>query len=333
MDHFDLYRQLPDEWLGLDERQILQKLKRPTLFHCPGHDPSRAVVVSCLLHGNEPSGYIAVIEELKRQARGVSRYRFDVIYLIGNVEAAKAGEMFEWHRLDSQSDMNRVWRPGQEIADEWDVFIRSKNLIALLDLHNTSGQSQPFSVLAKQDEPTMRLANVLAGTHVLMPDAASSLISCSSKYAPAVAVECGKRMLGQSDEHARVTLGRFFLATQVTRGNPERYFFKKVYANVRAIAVQDGVPFFFGTSAQPGSTVIRKDLDRLNLMDAPAGEVIGWAPKNYLVYKKNQLSTDDSIDCVDGELRLKKLATIIMATPDERVAKGDCLLYIGEEMV
>lgn len=332
MDHFDLYRQLPDEWLGLTERQILQKLKRPTLFHCPGHDPSRAVVVSCLLHGNEPSGYIAIIEELKRQARGVARYRHDVIFLIGNVEAARQGGMFECRQLESQTDMNKVWKQGGELGEEWDLFIRGKNLIACLDLQNSVGQSQPFAVWTQNNDATKRLANVLAGTHVYMPESLNSLIGFTSTYAPAIAISCGKRLLGQSDEHARVTLQRFFLAAQIVRGNPERYFFKKVYSNVKGISIQEGVPFFFGNGPSQGSLVLRKDIDRLNFMDSKAGEVIGWGPKNYLVYK-NQVQADDLIACLDGTLRLTKDCTILMAAPDEQIVKTDHLFYSAEELV
>ena len=152
------------------------KLKRPTIFHCPGHDPTRSVVISCLLHGNEPSGYVAVIEELKRNARGVSRYRFDVIFLIGNVEAAKAGQQFESRQLDGQYDMNRIWKEGMELAQEWELYIKNFLPIAFLDLHNTSGQSQPFSIWTKNDDSTKRLANILAGTHLLIPESMKSML-------------------------------------------------------------------------------------------------------------------------------------------------------------
>lgn len=333
MEHFDLYKNMPDDWLGLDDRSILMKLKRPTIFHCQGHDSSQCVIVSGMLHGNEPSGFSAIIEELKRHARGVSRYRIDVIFLIGNVEAARAGSLFETRHLPSQPDMNRLWKSGTDITDEWEVFIKTRNPIAHLDLHNTTGQTQPFAIWTKEDQPTRRLANVLAGTHMYLPESMSSFIGFNAQFCPSICIECGKRMLGQSDEHARMTMQRFFLATQVVRGNPERYFFQKVFHNARPISIQDGVPFFLGAAPVPGSCIIRKDLDRFNFMEMKAGETLGWSPKNYLVIKKGQLPTDEFIDCVNGALIAKKPMTICLATPDEAVAKSDHLFYIIEEKV
>ena len=334
MEHFDLYRCLPDDWLGIDERAIIQKLKKPTIFHCSGHDQSRCVVVSCLLRGNEPSGFVAIVEELKRNARGVARYRHDVIFLVGNVEAAKAApSLFEQPFIEGQLDLKRCWKDGVDISDEWNSFIKDKYPIASLDFRNTSGTCHPFAVWTKDDEPTKRLANVLAGTHLFMPDSLGSFVSFNARYAPSIAVNCGKRGVGQSEEHARMTMQRFFLSTQIVRGNPERYFFRKVYTNLRPISVQDGVPFFFGASPVPGTLIIRKDIDRLNFMDALPGDVIGWAPKNYLVHKKGQLPTDDFFEVIDGQIKLKQKVVLAIANPNEKVAKADALFYIVDEMV
>ncbi|MDQ3403211.1 MAG: hypothetical protein M3548_07425, partial [Actinomycetota bacterium] len=102
---FDGYDELKPLLDGSDE-DVLVALGKPALIRIPGTDDRpRARLVSVLLHGNEDSGYRAVLEVL----RGGERYPFDLWVFIGNVRAAHTDGWFAHRYLENQEDFNRVW--------------------------------------------------------------------------------------------------------------------------------------------------------------------------------------------------------------------------------
>ena len=69
-----------------DPLSFLESLDGPTAWRVPGRDRSRVRVVTTLLHGNEPSGLLAMHEWLGAGPEPA----VDVICVIANVEAAPA---------------------------------------------------------------------------------------------------------------------------------------------------------------------------------------------------------------------------------------------------
>src|SRR3989344_1752345 len=54
---------------GLSDVEALKTMDRPTIFRIPGEDHSRAVLVSTLLHGREPSGFRAFLREAETEKK------------------------------------------------------------------------------------------------------------------------------------------------------------------------------------------------------------------------------------------------------------------------
>src|SRR3712207_1095687 len=125
--------------LDISDEDVLVRLGQPTLIRIPGTDRApRARFVSCLLHGNEDSGYRAVLELLRTGAR----FPFDLWVFIGNVPAASRDGWFAHRYLDDQEDFNRVWRrggpstPTSQITDAVLARLDTLDLEACLDLQD-----------------------------------------------------------------------------------------------------------------------------------------------------------------------------------------------------
>jgi hypothetical protein len=67
---FDGYDDLKSLLEGSDEDILVELAGKPALIRIPAAVTAvnpRARLVACLLHGNEPSGYRAVVEALRRR--------------------------------------------------------------------------------------------------------------------------------------------------------------------------------------------------------------------------------------------------------------------------
>gem|GEM_PF-4649414 len=99
---------LTDEVLAQDDRAVLRTLRGPTLVRFPGGDHAPPRAVSTLLHGDEPTGFQAMLHLLRERPRLPS-----TLYLfVGNVRAALAPPGYAHRYLDDQEDLNRIWAPS-----------------------------------------------------------------------------------------------------------------------------------------------------------------------------------------------------------------------------
>ena len=127
---------------------------------------TKAVVFLGGIHGNEPSGYSALMEVFPRIVELESKLKGDVYALGGNLNALKLGKRF------IKEDLNRIWlhknidklKSGEinseNADDEWRDFLRlhqkirelldSGKELYVLDLHTTSSESVPFITINDQ---------------------------------------------------------------------------------------------------------------------------------------------------------------------------------------
>lgn len=142
----------------------IRGLPRPVPRQLGGFGASSAgptFVVVGGMHGNEPGGVVASLSVIEALERTRPPLKGRVIFLVGNRPAIVAGKRF------LKRDLNRRWYPGPlaALSDGTDTHDEDKEQqelmrffveleesahgpIILLDLHSTSGESPPFSVLA-----------------------------------------------------------------------------------------------------------------------------------------------------------------------------------------
>ncbi|MEO0444340.1 MAG: succinylglutamate desuccinylase, partial [Pseudomonadota bacterium] len=139
--------------VGDNVEQFLRWLAGPSCIVLGGQDNSRCRAVVTLLHGNEPSGSMALFKWLKEKHQAHTK----TIFIIVSVETALTPPLFHYRTLPDQLDINRCFRPpfdskqGQlakailEVLDHYSPE-------ALIDIHNTSGSGPAFGVATHQDK-------------------------------------------------------------------------------------------------------------------------------------------------------------------------------------
>ena len=321
------------------DEEVLERLGGPTLVRVPGTRPDRrARVVSCLLHGNEDSGFRAVTELLRSGAR----FAFDLWVFIGNVEAALADGPFGHRYLDGQEDFNRIWgkqpasTPERRMAAAVLGELQAAHPEAVLDLHNTTGDNPPHAVVPAAASPgaddALALAAACTGLVLRWHLSAHTLMEAMTPTCPSIAVECG---IAHRGEHAAVAAGvldRFLRLDAVPgRAQPQRLVEMR-----ERVAVRPGVRFAFGGRLGDGlDLVLTPGLDRENFGMLLAGTVVGRvAPGAPLPLQSVDMQGNDTtldLFAVDGagHVRLTRDVTPVMMTRSVVQTLRDCLFYVA----
>lgn len=150
--------------IGLEERPVGERLVQRVLGSYGGEAPGPLVVVVGAIHGNEPAGVEALQSVLARLERERPPLRGKLLAVAGNLGALSRRVRFVGE------DLNRIWT--QERVDgtrtgEWSelgpeareqrellevleraIAEREWERVILLDLHSTSAEGAPFSVMA-----------------------------------------------------------------------------------------------------------------------------------------------------------------------------------------
>jgi predicted deacylase len=114
------------------------------------------------MHGNEPSGVLALEEIFQRLSRSVTQFRGKAYAFTGNIKALKAKQRY------LEIDLNRLWNEHQidqiennsykknvpEIEEQIELYTEIKKLLQVekgpfifFDLHTTSSASVPFILI------------------------------------------------------------------------------------------------------------------------------------------------------------------------------------------
>ncbi|HEX2027530.1 MAG TPA: hypothetical protein VHF25_05970 [Nitriliruptorales bacterium] len=327
---------LPDRLLDLDDLSLLEELGRPTLIRVPGAGEERPRAVACLLHGDEDTGYCAVLRILRRRRT----YPFDLYVVIGNVQAALADGGFRHRYLDGQEDFNRIWglppTTRQRLAADGMLGeLRAAGIGALVDVHNNSGANPFYAIVTRLREDSINLATTFTTTLLLWELGVHTLMEALDDVCPAVAVECGRP--GRSDALSFAVDGlRRYLGPATSRDRLERDF--DLLGDLLKVTVRREVRFTFGGDlGQDVDFVVEQDADAHNFRRVPAGHVLGRIPDgeaNPLVVcgPGGEDVTDRFVAVSGGEVVLTRPVTPVMMTRTAEAARRDCIFYIATEM-
>jgi hypothetical protein len=332
----DGYEDLKPLLEGSDEELLVALAGKPALIRIPGTERGgRARFVSCLLHGNEDSGYRAVLAML----RETPHFPYDLWVFIGNVRAASTGGWFANRYLDDQEDFNRVWgveqlttrmrRCAAAVLDE----LREADLEAAVDIHNNTGDNPFYAILPQWSPEGLHLAAVCADTLLLWNHTAHTLMEALLPQCPAFALECGQSAIPEHAAFAREALDRFLAASldgaQLT--TPQQ-----TYEIRYRVTVRPEVAFAFGGRMSDDlDLVLRPGLDGYNFGMILAGTVIGEVePGTAMPLCGTDMQGNDATDRIlavrpDGCLVTTEDLTPVMMTRTVIQTRRDCLFYVA----
>jgi hypothetical protein len=309
--------------------EFLQALPGPVAIHLTGRDSSRTRVLVTLSHGNEPSGLEAVHHWLLEGRQP----EVDVVIIMGAVEAALAEPLFFHRQLPGNRDLNRCFNPpfkdrqGQ-LAQSMLRHIRELEPEAVVDLHNTSGSSQPFAVSFFDTPEHQALVGLFVSRLIKTGLRLGSLME-QDCGCPVITIEAG----GSTDDAASIVAGegvaRYFLEQDVYENrNGVTLFRHPLRLELAAHSRID----YAERPLHDRDITVRYDIERFNFAPIERHDMLGWVDNNGLDHLK--VGSDETPHEVseffrveDGKLYPNQHMRLFMATTRPDIAASDCMFY------
>jgi succinylglutamate desuccinylase len=325
---------LPEGLLEVSSKKLHTILPEPTLIHLSGKQAA-PLFVSVLLHGNEPTGFIAIQSLLKKYKEKQLPRSLSLFF--GNVTAAS----HDLRRLDKQPDYNRIW-PGTELpdsaetemAEEIVAIMKKRNVFASVDVHNNTGLNPHYACINNLDNQFLQLASLFGRliVYFIRPKGVQS--AAFAQICPAVTLECGRPDQKHGLEHALEFLNSCLRLTEL----PQHQILAQnidLFHTVAQVKIKNKVSFSF--NQVDTDLLLKEDLERMNFTEVSPGTVLGTCKNNATMplIAKDEYGNDvtnDFFSFQNGELQINRLTMPSMLTLNERVIRQDCLCYLMERM-
>lgn len=325
--------------LGDTPHAFLDWLRGPAAIRITGTDSSRARAVVALVHGNEPSGLIAVHDWL----RGGARPAVDALILVAAVDAARRAPGFAHRMLPGHRDLNRCFRSpfsGDDGALAAAILgaLQDTRLEAAVDLHNTTGANAAYGITPSVDTAHLNLAALFTDRCVHSRIRLGTLTEALADAAyPSVAIECGNAGNHQANEVARRGVDRLLTVDRLDRTPAVRHPIR-LYSDPVRVRIAEGVFLAYGHEPDDRADLtLLADVDRFDFERVAGGSLIGWVGpgSEWPLRAFDESGTEVSRDWFEvehGSLRLRRAAVPMMMTTDPATAALDCLFYlVGNE--
>ncbi len=325
---------IPKGLLESSPKDLQTILTEPTLIHLNGVQ-TKPLFISVLLHGNEPTGFLAVQALLKKyQDRPLPRA---LSIFFGNITAAHKGV----RRLDGQADYNRIWPgtllaecPETQMASDIVAIMTQKSLFASIDIHNNTGLNPHYSCINKLEAQFLQLATLFGRFVVYFTRPKGVQSAAFAEHCPAVTLECGRPGQQYGVDHALEFIESCLNLTALP-DHPVHQQDIDLFHTVAQVCVHNDVDFSF--HRQDADLLLNEDLETLNFTEIPTGTVFGRAQHNFNspVIAKNEdglIVTDRFFSVQHGRLTINRPTMPSMLTLDEKVIKQDCLCYLMERL-
>jgi succinylglutamate desuccinylase len=331
IDTLQQFTSLPAGLLDASAENLHQLIPQPALFHLPGKRPD-ALFVSVLLHGNEPTGFLALQRLLQKYHQQILPRPLSIFF--GNTQAAR----LNLRRLNGQPDFNRVWpgtalpdSPERRVAEQIVATMRQRKLFASIDIHNNTGLNPHYACVNKLDNDFLQLGALFGRLLVHFTHPKGTQSAAFAEFCPAVTLECGRPGQEHGTDHAFEFLDSCLHLSEI----PSHRIAKQdidIYHTAAQVTVADDATFSF--SDETADLFLNHDLERMNFTNIAAGTTFGKINHVRLpVIAKSENGDDVTSRFFSNDsqqLVINRPAMPSMLTLDERVIRQDCLCYLME---
>ncbi|PMR70264.1 succinylglutamate desuccinylase/aspartoacylase domain-containing protein [Halomonas heilongjiangensis] len=320
-----------------DVESWLQALGGPVWLVLEGEDDRRCRVVTTLLHGNEPSGALALHRWLAERPRPRTR----LAVLLANVRGALSPPTFTHrHTLDDR-DLNRCFRPpfaGPDGELAWTIIqdLETWAPECVIDLHNTSGNGPAFAVTTRRHPVIEALAgrfceqlivtDLRLGSLMELPLRIPGLAEC-----PVFTLECGGALQPGARE---VADGLYRLLAEcsdltVLPSAPGL----EVLVHPLRVELRPGASVAYDRSPRPDvDLTLWVRIDEHNRGVTSPAAPLGWLGHHGLACLQARDGDGrehvGELFCVrEGRLHARRPLRLFMATTNSEIARSDCLFY------
>lgn len=333
MRRFKFIRDPEPASVGNNVVEFLQRLDGPACLFLTGErvDDTRALVT--LLHGNEPSGAIALHRWLKSGARPA----VNVVCVVASVAAALARPLFSHRMLPRARDLNRCFRPPFDgaqgvLAEEILEILRLHHPEAVVDIHNTSGSGPSFGVCTHMDRQHDALVSLFTQRLIVSNLGLGALMEISEDIVPTVTVEVGGRLDEEAHELAYEGMCRYFQAATVLDQGTTDWGLELLRDPIR-LELNDNVTLTYADQPCDNYDItLKTDIEHHNFGTVATDTQLGWArgPERSLF---SALDADGVcavtrlVRIRNGELYPAQPLKLFMITNNAAIAQSDCLFY------
>jgi hypothetical protein len=324
----------PTEELGSNELEFLRILAGPVCLVIPGIDSGRCRFVVTLLHGNEPSGTIALHRWLSQPRETPA---VDMYCVIMNVEAALREPHFSFRQLPGRRDLNRCFRQPPDdsegrLAHDLLALIHQFKPEALVDIHNTSGMGPSFGVAVFYDRQHDALVSLFTERLVVTDLRLGALMELSEGEVPTVTIECGGSQDPASHQVAYDGLQRYLKLPHLFVAPDSDWPLEVLHHPVR-LELDPGIRIAYAEQSMDDADLsLRIDIEHFNFGEICADTPLGWITADgwqgiKVVNSRGENYRDSFLRREGGQLFPASRLKLFMITSNPAIAKSDCLCY------
>ena len=328
--------------LHANYEQFLLSMTGPTVIDVSGENQEKFRVFTTLLHGNEPSGLIAMhryLTEVLPQEQPESNLRF----IICSVEAATARPLFSRRYIEGGMDINRCFGKncsfeclqGQrgycQRASLIERAIKEVEPEMVIDLHNSSSSGPTFAVSSVVTTETLSLASLFCQT-LILSDLTMGSIMEQDFNCPFITIECGGCQDEQAHEIAFSGISLVASCENIGYIHQEKPV-EVIYRPLR-LQLKPATELSYAQHDEGYSGVTLKDnIECFNFGSAHQDEMLGWIDGNgldnlQLIDKSGANVLNEYFYARENQLVCRHNLRLFKATTNKNTAINDCLFYV-----
>ena len=319
--------------IGNNVEEFLHWLGGPACFFLEGEDTSRCRALVTLLHGNEPSGAMAVFRWLKSGQRPA----VNTVCIVASVAAALESPLFTHRMLPRARDLNRCFRPPFDdaqgaLAEEILEILHLHHPEAVIDMHNTSGSGPSFGVCTHMDRQHDALVSLFTQRLIVSNLGLGALMDISEHSYPTVTVEVGGRLDEEAHQLAYEGLCRYLQARTVLAHEETDWGLELLRDPIR-LELCDHVTLTYADEPCVNYDItLKRDIEHHNFGGVTTDTLLGWAtgPERRLFTALDaggSCAVTKLVRIEDGKLYPAQPLKLFMITNNAAIAQSDCLFY------
>ena len=332
--------------LHADYQQFLLSLTGLTVIDIKAKNSYEWRVISTLLHGDEPSGLIAIHRWLSGE-NTLPEPKTNIRIIISSVEAATFQHLFHHRYLPDGVDLNRCFNEKNIKAcvdihnKDIDGYIHRAKLItqaikavkpkAIIDLHNTTGNGPAFAVSPLINPNVLSITSYFCDTLILSDIQIGALMEVDFPC-PVITIECGGRMDEQSHDVAYNGIKKFVQCDSQC-ALPQDKNVKILYKPLQ-LSLKLGCKLSFSRHDEGNSGVtLRDNIEQFNYGGCCEGVLLGWLDDKGL--DNLEMLNDQGVNVIENyfktdenKLLCATSVKIFMASNQRNLVSTDCLFYV-----
>lgn len=323
----------PDQF-GTHVVSFLQGLGGPSCIHLSGKDKSRTRAFVTLLHGNEPSGSMALLRYLQSGQQPA----VNMICIVASVPAALEEPQFTHRMLPRARDLNRCFKPpfddsqGKLALEILDI-LKQHQPEAVVDLHNTSGSGPSFGVVTHMDTQHDALVSLFSQRMIVTSLKLGALMDISEHHYPTVTIEVGGRLDDEAHLLAYEGLCRYFNQPRVLTEQHDTDWGLEIFSDPVRLELLDHTTLTYADEpSEHFDVTLKTDIEHHNFGGVQPDTLLGWVndtgkPPFSAIDKHGQCALSRLIRIENGKLYPAKPLKLFMITNSPEIAATDCLFY------